>query len=400
MSNYDYGEEQIINSERYDDYFYGYRIEEQISISRDRPLILHFLRGFLTRYYGSAYSYRLSDNTNKKMENYKCSDIICTVSPYCAIKDSIHKNVHIVNDCNDYNTSHQTVSSWVSAYRELKEEFKKCCRNSINLIYGDKNKKPYEKLLLTCELPFLILRKITVPIPCGEYYNRALIALSVVLAPIWLGIYLIVEFDANYFYFVGDGSFFNIELLCILCLIFGVFIMRFAPSFGNNVPLTLSIPIALLGFFVAATWIDAIANQLVSLLTYLGVILRIPKSIMGITILAWGNSMGDLSANVTMARKGLSNMAMTACFAGPVFNFLFGLGCGFAALEKQTDVYEKFVEITPSIYVGFFFLTCNCIIILANRLIMNMDSISSRYCYIAFTLYFMYIILSIVLQCT
>jgi len=70
----------------------------------------------------------------------------------------------------------------------------------------------------------------------------------------------------------------------------------------------------------------------VALLEFLGVTLRIPNSIMGLTILAWGNSMADLSANVTMARKGLANMAITACFAGPLFNILIGLGAGFGLL--------------------------------------------------------------------
>lgn len=30
-----------------------------------------------------------------------------------------------------------------------------------------------------------------------------------------------------------------------------------------------------------------------------------------------------------MAKRGLSNMAMTACFAGPIFNLLAALGVGF-----------------------------------------------------------------------
>jgi sodium/potassium/calcium exchanger 6 len=36
--------------------------------------------------------------------------------------------------------------------------------------------------------------------------------------------------------------------------------------------------------------------------------------------------MPDLSGNVITARKGLANVAITACFAGPVFNILVGLG--------------------------------------------------------------------------
>ena len=57
--------------------------------------------------------------------------------------------------------------------------------------------------------------------------------------------------------------------------------------------------------------IDVIADKLVNVLSFIGIVLRIPSSIMGLTVLAWGNSMADLSANVTMARKGLANMAIT-----------------------------------------------------------------------------------------
>jgi Ca2+/Na+ antiporter len=46
--------------------------------------------------------------------------------------------------------------------------------------------------------------------------------------------------------------------------------------------------------------------------------------------------MPDLSGNVIMARKGLANVAITACFAGPVFNILVGLGCGFGVLRHAT----------------------------------------------------------------
>ena len=84
----------------------------------------------------------------------------------------------------------------------------------------------------------------------------------------------------------------------------------------------------------------------------------IKPEILGLTLLAWGNSVGDYFTNVAMARKGLANMAptgyacvklprrvpadgdagthgliyaqaLTACFAGPVFNLLVTLGVGF-----------------------------------------------------------------------
>lgn len=92
---------------------------------------------------------------------------------------------------------------------------------------------------------------------------------------------------------------------------------------------------------MAATWIDYVADHLVSILNFMGIVLHIPDAIMGLTVLAWGNSMGDLSANITMARKGLANMAMTACFAGLIFNILVGLGLGFSNLHAQTGKEEN-----------------------------------------------------------
>ena len=155
---------------------------------------------------------------------------------------------------------------------------------------------------------------------------------------------------------------------------------------------------AFYGFMIAATWIDAIADQLVRLLTFLGVIFGIPNSIMGLTVLAWGNSMGDLSANMTMAKKGLANMAITACFAGPVFNILIGLSGGFAALSKETGVEKIQVELTPSINVGFFFLLCNCLLVLVSGLLWNNGFIPKGYGYVALALYTIYVLASIILQ--
>ena len=119
---------------------------------------------------------------------------------------------------------------------------------------------------------------------------------------------------------------------------------------------------------------------------------------MGITILAWGNSMGDLSANMTMAKKGLANMAITACFAGPVFNILIGLGGGFTKLNTSTGVEYTEVALSPSITAGFIFLLCNCALVLVGGLVWNRGHIPKGYGYIALALYGAYVVLSIWLQ--
>ena len=42
------------------------------------------------------------------------------------------------------------------------------------------------------------------------------------------------------------------------------------------------------------------------------------------TVLAWGNCLGDMSADVAMTKKGFGEMAITATMAGPIFNILVG----------------------------------------------------------------------------
>ena len=60
------------------------------------------------------------------------------------------------------------------------------------------------------------------------------------------------------------------------------------------------------------TWIDVISDQLVNVLEFIGVCLRVPSSVMGMTVLAWGNSVGDYTTNGALAAKGLADMSMSA----------------------------------------------------------------------------------------
>ena len=73
-------------------------------------------------------------------------------------------------------------------------------------------------------------------------------------------------------------------------------------------------------------WIFWISNVLIDVLGLLGLVFSIPPAFLGITVLAWGNSVGDTVANAGVAKRGLARMAITGCFAGPFFNLCIGLG--------------------------------------------------------------------------
>ncbi|KAI1504386.1 Sodium/calcium exchanger protein-domain-containing protein [Biscogniauxia marginata] len=90
-----------------------------------------------------------------------------------------------------------------------------------------------------------------------------------------------------------------------------------------------------LGFVIAIAWISTVAGEVVGVLKAFGVILDISDAILGLTIFAIGNSVGDLVADITVARLGYPVMALSACCGGPLLNILLGIGLGGAYQTMQ-----------------------------------------------------------------
>uniref|UniRef100_A0A2N9ELT0 Sodium/calcium exchanger membrane region domain-containing protein n=1 Tax=Fagus sylvatica TaxID=28930 RepID=A0A2N9ELT0_FAGSY len=90
-------------------------------------------------------------------------------------------------------------------------------------------------------------------------------------------------------------------------------------------------------------WISTIAGELLNCLEALAALLELPQALLGLTVLAWGNSVGDLVADVAVAKAGQPGMAMAGCFAGPMFNMLVGLGT--ALVIQTSNVYPNAYEL-------------------------------------------------------
>ncbi|KAK8758824.1 hypothetical protein V5799_003543 [Amblyomma americanum] len=79
------------------------------------------------------------------------------------------------------------------------------------------------------------------------------------------------------------------------------------------------------GFALSVLWIYGVARELLGLLRTLGLVAAVSDAVLGLTVLAWGNSLGDLVTNVAVARQPYPRRGL----AGFVRALLGrGLNCG------------------------------------------------------------------------
>lgn len=265
-------------------------------------------------------------------------------------------------------------------------------------IFSNDQLSRFECFFMLLESPFILMRKLVTPIPCQAEYNQSMVAYSVAFSPVWILFYLSTKMDEfDPFCTAGaDPCFPSSFWACLISFVVGCAVVKYAPKEeGSALPRKYSIPLALYGFLIAATWIDVISDQLVNVLEFIGVVLKIPAPIMGMTVLAWGNSVGDYSTNGILAQKGLADMSMAACFAGPSFNLLVGLGCGLLT-QKEALLSNDGLPISsgPSVQTGFIFLICNCVITAFSG-IFNKGIIPKTHGYIFWAVYFTYMSMSV-----
>ncbi|KFM82684.1 Sodium/potassium/calcium exchanger 6, partial [Stegodyphus mimosarum] len=211
--------------------------------------------------------------------------------------------------------------------------------------------KWWKKLVALVKSPAILIMRLTVPVLDTSVddlnWNRFLICTQCITGPVFIS--LVSEYA---FYLIG-GVFPVFILLISVCICCSVLVYC---TSERDIPPSYHWLFAYLGFAVSVTWIYCLANEIVALLQVFGVIFNLSDAILGLTILAWGNSLSDFLSNIAVARKEFPRMAISACFGGPLLALLLGLGIPCIIEIVKGRVPPKY-SLTFSAQFAFLFAT-------------------------------------------
>ncbi|KAJ3129271.1 hypothetical protein HK098_001969 [Nowakowskiella sp. JEL0407] len=169
--------------------------------------------------------------------------------------------------------------------------------------------------------------------------SKELVILQCLIVPIFVAV-LVLDFEV---------------LNVIILGIFGVLLATAAYFLLKKIPLDkLGKGVSVVGFLMAIVWIYGIvAGELVNLLNSLGIILGLSPTIIGMTIMALGNSVGDFMTNIAIARMGYPAMAIGACYGSPMLNIVLGVGVT-ATILTYMSAESYSVTTTPTFFASAF----------------------------------------------
>uniref|UniRef100_A0A0D6R718 Sodium/calcium exchanger membrane region domain-containing protein n=1 Tax=Araucaria cunninghamii TaxID=56994 RepID=A0A0D6R718_ARACU len=204
------------------------------------------------------------------------------------------------------------------------------------------------------EVPVKLLLKLIIPSISSEEWRRFYASANIVLCPLVLLYFCNAFIPFHYpLVFLLPSIHFPLWMVVLAqsgCIGFAHYLIVDEPPDKEQ---KLSIIAA---FVMSVCSISFVAGELLGCLAALGVILKLPPALLGLTVLAWGNSVGDLVADVAVAKAGQPAMAIAGCYAGPMFNMLIGLGLAFVVRTAHTYPSGYYLHFHISIVVAFCFL--------------------------------------------
>ncbi|XP_046351637.2 mitochondrial sodium/calcium exchanger protein-like isoform X2 [Haliotis rufescens] len=255
------------------------------------------------------------------------------------------------------------------------------------------DKRFYSKGYEIFKCPILLLLKLTIPVvdyDCGDdnhNWNRHLNSLHCLTGPV----FGVLATKVGFMKLGGVFPMWGLVMVVGAVLSLTVFCVT-----GNDNKPRFHAVFAYLGFVVAVVWIYSVANEIVNILQTFGIVFNISNAILGLTFLAWGNSVGDLIADFAMARQGYPRMGISACFGGPLFNMLLGIGIPFTiGTFKRGGNYELRLTLVELILAGFL-----CLSLVSSLIIVPLSKfrMSRPYGIFLFILYGVFIVVAMLAE--
>ncbi|KAL3111409.1 hypothetical protein niasHT_017636 [Heterodera trifolii] len=242
-----------------------------------------------------------------------------------------------------------------------------------------------KRLFLVAKIPSLFLLRLTVPC-ASQHWSKPISALHAFMAPLLF----CAAFQCLKTPLPFVPPFVLGELALLLSVLLALFVLCCTKH--QKEPSCYKRCAAYFGFAISIAWIYATASEVMNVVLMFGTISGIPHQILGLTAIAWANSIGDLIADVTVARQGMSRMAFSAAIGAPLFNLMVGFGTTFLIAELQGKVIT--IEPDPVTLVMFVFLALSllCILLL---LVAQKFFVRPLHGFVLLTVYALFLVLAI-----
>jgi sodium/potassium/calcium exchanger 6 len=208
------------------------------------------------------------------------------------------------------------------------------------------------KALWLLELPLSLLRWATIPTD-GEWdWRRRRWAMA---TPPLASILLCIEVSGG----VGDalspsaGAMPLVLLLPLACSPLPFALWRFTRD--DVAPCWYAV-LVVAGFAMSIVWLNLIATEVVALIETAGFLLGISTSILGLTVIAIGNSAGDLVSDIAAAKGGEAKMAVAACFGSPLLMNIIGAGASLTMRAISTGGANTESSVSQVCRIAYLFL--------------------------------------------
>ena len=248
------------------------------------------------------------------------------------------------------------------------------------------DKNVFGRFLSLCELPFTLARRCTIALVERETWNRTFTALTMIGA---------LQFVLQC---ITTPSLMAILITLGFGLVLAILTYRHTNA---DLPTSDKLRLALVAkaFAVSSFWAYLVANEIVDVMQTIGLGLGISSSVLGVTVLAWGNSIGDLVSNLALAKGGHSKMAAAECFGGPIFNLLFGGGISFL-LGSLRDRPKPMTFSRHDIVPGYAFMFLGAVIAsIAIAVPLMKFQFRPIFGYVLLGIYFTFIVVAVLAEC-